>query len=212
MLFGALTNDRSVGRSLEQLLCLAGLYFVLRAPRLTAGRAGRGTPKSNARILFLSGLERGRVFASKFLSSALIAFTNLLAIFPMLALPFLTAGFRMTFPRHHLRVAGPDVVRAGGFAAGFGADARRWPAIVLANVLGVLLCALMPADLPGTDSFFAPRQAFSMVVVLKPGLRPVPVWRGFGSGFHLAEQAEFWQNLTMTLGWSALALFSAASP
>ena len=32
VLFGALTGDRGVGQSLEQLLCLAGLYFVLRAP------------------------------------------------------------------------------------------------------------------------------------------------------------------------------------
>src|ERR1043166_7452370 len=92
LLLGALTGDRISGRSLEELLCLVGFYFVLRAPVLTAGVLAEERRNQTLGLLFLSGLGAAEVFASKFLSSALIAFTNLLAIFPMLALPFLIGG------------------------------------------------------------------------------------------------------------------------
>ena len=37
LLLGVVTGNRSLGRTLEQLLFAAGLYFVLRAPALIAG-------------------------------------------------------------------------------------------------------------------------------------------------------------------------------
>jgi hypothetical protein len=37
LLLGAFTANRNAGPSLAQGLCLAGLYFVLQAPMLTAG-------------------------------------------------------------------------------------------------------------------------------------------------------------------------------
>ena len=81
LLLGTGAQYPALGRALEGLLCMAGLYFVLRAPRLTAGVLAEERRNQTLGLLFLSGLGAGEVFASKFLSSALIAFTNLLAIF-----------------------------------------------------------------------------------------------------------------------------------
>src|SRR5437899_12130192 len=71
------------GRILEQGLWLVSLYLVLKAPMLTAGVLAEERRNQTLGLLFLSGLGAAEVFASKFLSSALIAFTDLLAIFPM---------------------------------------------------------------------------------------------------------------------------------
>src|SRR5258706_6222509 len=92
LLEAAMQGTHSAGRDLEQVLCLFGLVFVVRAPRLVAGVLAEERRNETLGLLFLSGLSAGEVFAGKFLSSALVAFTNLLAIFPMLALPFLIGG------------------------------------------------------------------------------------------------------------------------
>ena len=92
LIVGALTGSRTVGRELHQLLCLGGLYVVVRAPLLTAGVLAEERRNQTLGLLFLSGLSGGEVFMSKFLSAVLVAFTDLLAIFPMFALPFLIGG------------------------------------------------------------------------------------------------------------------------
>jgi len=82
LFLGVPTNSNGLGRSLEQVLWLAGLYSILRVPMLTAGALAEERRNQTLGLLFLSGLGAGEVFASKFLSSALVAFTNLLALFP----------------------------------------------------------------------------------------------------------------------------------
>jgi hypothetical protein len=42
-----------------------------------------------------------------------------------------------------------------------------------------------------------------------PAYGPYLVWRGFDTGFHAGDRAEFWRNLVLTLTWSALALSAA---
>src|SRR5579862_2836278 len=73
---GALTGGTGVGSTLEQLLCLAGLYCVLRVPLVTAGVLAEERQNQTLGLLFLSGLGAWEVFAGKLLSSALVAFTN----------------------------------------------------------------------------------------------------------------------------------------
>ena len=92
LLLAPLTGSPALGRNLDEMPFLAGLYFVVRAPRLTAGVLAEERRNQTLGLLFLSGLGAGEVFASKFLSAALVAFTDLLALFPMLALPFLLGG------------------------------------------------------------------------------------------------------------------------
>jgi hypothetical protein len=78
LLFAALTGGQGIGRFLDEALCAVGLSFVLQAPHLVAGSLAEERRNQTLGLLFLSGLGAGEVFASKFLSAALIAFTNLL--------------------------------------------------------------------------------------------------------------------------------------
>jgi ABC-type transport system involved in multi-copper enzyme maturation permease subunit len=207
---GALTNERSVGRSLEEFLCIAGLIFVLQAPRLTAGALAEERRNQTLGLLFLSGLGPGEVFASKFLSSALIAFTNLLAIFPMLALPFLTGG--VSYELFLAIICALPLLMLFALAVSLLASVltrEDGTAIVLANVVGALLCAVLPAVYMAQSQFSAGAPSLWWLR-LSPAYGPYLVWRGFGSGFHAGERAEFWQNLTLTMVWSGLALGAAA--
>src|SRR6266576_363745 len=95
LLFGlmaAVTYSRSEGRNLHRLFCVVGLYLVLQAPRLTAGVFAEERREQTLGLLFLSGLSAAEIFVSKFFSASIVAFNGLLAIFPMLALPFLIGG------------------------------------------------------------------------------------------------------------------------
>ena len=85
-------GSNRAGAHLHLIFCLAGFYTVIRAPQLTAGLFSKERREQTLGLLFLSGLSAGEVFLSKLVSAVAIAFTDLLAIFPMLALPFLMGG------------------------------------------------------------------------------------------------------------------------
>ncbi len=211
LLFGALASDHGAGRGLEKLLCLAGLCFVLQAPALTAGVLAGERRNQTLGLLFLSGLGAVEVFASKFLSSALIAFTNLLAIFPMLALPFLIG--RVSYDLFLAIICGLPTLMLFVLAVSLLASVLTrddGTAVILANVLGALLCVLAPA-IYLAESHFSPGAKPSLWWLrLSPAYGPYLAWGGFNSGFRAVERAEFWQNLPLKVGWSALALSAAA--
>jgi ABC-type transport system involved in multi-copper enzyme maturation permease subunit len=211
LLLGALTGDRGVGRTLEQFLCLAGLWSVLRAPMLTAGVLAEERRNQTLGLLFLSGLGPGEVFASKFLSSALIAFTNLLAIFPMLALPFLIGG--VSYELFIAIICALPVLMLFALSVSLLASVLSLEdsaAVVLANVLGAVLCLLGPAIYLAHIHFSPSTRLSFWWLRSSPAYGPALVWQGFSSGFHPGEQREFWINIVLTLGWSALALAAAA--
>lgn len=211
LLLGAVSNSNGLGRSLEQFLCLAGLYFVLRVPMLTAGVLAEERRNQTLGLLFLSGLGAVEVFASKFLSAALVAFTNLLALFPMLALPFLIGG--VPFDLFLATICALPTLMLFALAMSLLASVltrEDGTAVVLAIAFGALLCLLPPA-IYLTQSYLSPSSApSSWWLRLSPAHGPSLVWSGFRSGFLPAERAEFWRNLAVTLGWSALALGVAA--
>ena len=93
ILWQSLSGIGKVGSELHGLLFLLGLFVVVRTPLLTAGMFAEERRSQTMGLLFLSGLSIGEVFLSKLLSAALIAFTDLLAIAPVLALPFLNDSF-----------------------------------------------------------------------------------------------------------------------
>jgi ABC-type transport system involved in multi-copper enzyme maturation permease subunit len=209
--YAALSGDRGVGLPLELGLCVAGLYFVVQVPMLTAGALAEERRNQTLGLLFLSGLGAVEVFASKFLSSALIAFTNLLAIFPMLALPFLLGG--VSYPLFIAIICGLPVLMLFALALSLLASVltrEDTTAVVLANVLGALLCALPPAVYL-VESHFSPLARPSLWWLrMSPAYGPFLVGRGFTSGFRASEQAEFWPNLALTVGWAVSALGAAA--
>lgn len=211
LLVGTLTNSRNQGRTLEEFLCLAGLYFVLRTPMLTAGVLAEERRNQTLGLLFLSGLGAGEVFMSKFLSSALVAFTNLLALFPMLALPFLLGG--VSFDLFLAIVCALPVLMLFALALSLLASAltrEDGTAMVLAIVLGASLCLVTP-ELYRAQVFLSPGAKPSLWWWrVSPAYGPQLIWDGFITGFRPFQRAEFWPNLAVTLGWSALALGAAA--
>ena len=212
LVLGTLTGSHDLGRNLGEMLCLAGLYFVLRAPRLTAGVLAEERRNQTLGLLFLSGLGAGEVFASKFLSAALIAFNDLLALFPLLALPFLMGG--VSFELFLATICALPALMLFALAVsllGSVLTQDDGTAVVLAVVVGAGLCILTPA-IYLARSHFSPATAHSLWWLrLSPAYGAHLVWRGFGSGFGAPEAAEFWPNLGVTVAWSALCLGVAST-
>jgi len=211
VVYAALSGDRDVGLALELGLCLAGLYFVVQVPMLTAGALAEERRNQTLGLLFLSGLGAMEVFASKLLSSALIAFTNLLAIFPMLAVPFLLGG--VSYPLFIAIICVLPALMLFALAVSLLASAltrEDTTAVVLANVLWAVICLLPAAIYLALSHLSSSAKPSLWWLRLSPAYGPYLLWRGGGSGFRAVEQAEFWRNLPLTLGWAALALGAAA--
>jgi ABC-type transport system involved in multi-copper enzyme maturation permease subunit len=208
---GSLTGSPSLGRSLDELLCLAGLCFVLRTPVLTAGVLAEERRNQTLGLLFLSGLGPGEVFASKFLSAALVAFNDLLAMFPTLALPFLIGG--VSFELFLATVCALPCLMLFALAVSLLASVLSQDdgaAVVLAVVMGAALCVLTPAIYLAQTAFSVGAKPSAWWLLLSPAYGPALIWTGFSSGFSPAAASAFWKNLAMTLGWSALFLGAAS--
>ncbi len=202
------TDSRGSGRELHRLLCLAGAYFVLRTPSLTAGLFAAERRNQTLGLLFLSGLGPGEVFASKLLSAALIAVTDLLAMFPVLALPFLIGG--VSFELFLATISALPNLLLFALAVSLLASVLTRDdgmAVVLASVLALLLCALPPLLHTAQAAFSVGGAASAWWLRLSPAYGPYLVWRGLGVG----SWAEFWKNYWITLGWSGLCLGAAAT-
>ena len=212
LLLGGPKGSNNLGRELDQLLCMAGLYFVLRAPRLTAGVLAEERRNQTLGLLFLSGLGAVEVFASKFLSAALVAFTDLLALFPMLALPFLIGG--VSFELFLATICALPTLMLFALAVsllGSVLTQDDGTAVVLAVVVGAGLCVLTPA-IYLAQTHFSPGAAPSLWWLrLSPAYGPHLVWDGLRSGFSTEAVGEFWLNLGVTFVWSALCLAAAST-
>jgi ABC-type transport system involved in multi-copper enzyme maturation permease subunit len=211
VLLAALTGARGIGGTLEQILCAAGLYFVIRVPVLTAGVLADERQNQTLGLLFLSGLGSWQVFASKFLSAATLAFTNLLAIFPMLALPFLLGG--VSFDVFVATICLLPVLMLFSLAVSLlGSVLARddGAAVVLSAILGGSISLLTAAVYLG-QSHFVPQSIPSRDwLIASPAYGPFVVWNGLQTGLSPGKQAELWQNLGVTICWSILALALAA--
>jgi hypothetical protein len=206
LLIGVLTDNRAVGRTLHRMLFLVGLYWVVRTPARIAGAFAEERRCRAFGLLFLSGLSAAEVFASKVLSSALIALTDLLAMFPLLALPFLVGGVSFDL---FLATVGclPNLMF---FALAIGLLASTLTeddstAVVIALVLGTVICGLPPA-IYSAQSAFSSGQSSVWWLRLGPAYAPWSIWTSTGR----VVQADVWTNFGVTLGWSVLCLVAAA--
>jgi ABC-type transport system involved in multi-copper enzyme maturation permease subunit len=211
ILVGAMNGGRGVGRNLEQLLCLAGLYCVLRVPAMTAGILAEERQNQTLGLLFLSGLGAWEVFAGKFISSALLVFTNLLAIFPMLALPFLIGG--VSFNVFVATVCALPILMLFSLAVSLLASVltrEEGVAVVLSFVFGTILCVLTPTIYYAQLHFSPGSKPSLWWCQLSPAYGPHLLWRGLHSGFPTVERVEFWRNMVMTLCLTGLILATAS--
>ena len=192
------------GRRLHQFFCLVGGYIVLRAPSLAAGAFAEERGAQTLGLLFLSGLSGFEVFASKALSAALVTWNDLLALLPMLALPFFIGG--VSFDLFVATILTLPLLMVFVLAVTLLASVlteEEGVAVVLAVLVGVVICALPPA-LYAAQSHFAPTPPSAWWLRLSPAYAPWLVWRG------QVPRAELASNWAISLAWSALLLTTAA--
>jgi hypothetical protein len=203
LLLGLMIDNRQMARMLHQLFCLVGLYLVSRVPPLAAGAFAEERREQTLGLLFLSGMGAAEVFASKVLSTALMAWTELLAIFPMLAVPFLIGGVSFDlfvatiFTLPNLLVFALAVTLLGSVLT-----EEEGAALVLAAVLGLGLC-LLPVGIYFAQLQFASLLPSNWWLRLSPAYGLFLVWSG------RAPQADIWANFGVTLVWSGLCLVGA---
>lgn len=201
-----LSGSRGMGGTLHKALCVVGVYLALRTPLLMAGVFTEERRNQTLGLLFLSGLRAGEIFVSKVFSAAMIAFTGLLAMFPLLALPFLTGGVSFDlfvatiFALPNLLVFALAVTLLASVLT-----EDEGAAVLLAGALAAVVCAA-PAMVYLGQAHFAPGTVPSCWWLrLSPAYGPWLIWKGLGWG----AAAEFWRNAGMTMCWSALCLLAA---
>lgn len=203
----AVWGNQQAGHNLHQLLCLAAGYLVLQTPRLTAGIFAQERREQTLGLLFLSGLGASEVFASKLFSATLVAFGDLLALFPMLAVPFLIGG--VSFELFLATIcAWPNfllfVLAVCLLASVLTRDDGT--AVILTAILLFLLCGAGPLIYLAQSQFSAAAKLSSAWLLMSPAYGPYLTWRGFG----VTPVSEFWNNLVVTMAWSCLCLTLAA--
>ena len=199
---------RLAGRTLHQLLCLVAGYLVLQTPRLTAGVFAEERRQQTLGLLFLSGLGATEVFASKLFSAALVAFGDLLALFPMLAVPFLIGG--VSFELFLATICAlPNILLFVLAVCLLASVLTRddGTAVILTTVLLVVLCGAGPLFYLAQSQFSPGATPSSAWLLLSPAYGPFLVWRGLGA----TQVSAFWRNWGMTLAWSGLCLGMAAA-
>jgi ABC-type Na+ efflux pump permease subunit len=207
LLFSALVGSRGAGRELHQLLCFGGLYVVIRAPMLIAGSLADERRNQTLGLLFLSGLSASEVFLSKFLSATLIAFTELLAMFPMLALPFLIGG--VSFDLFLATVVGLPTLLVLTIALSLLSSVLTrddGAAVLLTAILAVVLCVITPAIYYAQTQYSPGTHPSRWWLRLSPAYGPYLVH----SRLPLGTVSEFWSNWAFTILWSVAALGLAA--
>jgi len=200
-------GSHNAGRPLHGLLCAVALYFLLKAPLLTAGIFAEERRNQTLGLLFLSGLNPAEVFASKLMSAALIACSNLLAIVPVLALPFLIGGvsfdlFLATFAALPCLLL--FVISMSLLASILTRDDGA--AVIVAATIGLLVCGTGPLFYYGSIHFASGTKLSPWLLRLSPAYGP---WL-IADNLPAASMREFWINLAVTLAWSALFLCAAA--
>jgi len=208
LLLSAVAGQRGAGHNLHQLLCLVAGYLVLRTPRLTAGIFAEERREQTLGLLFLSGLGATEVFASKLLSAALVAFGDLLTLFPMLAVPFLIGG--VSFEQFLATVCAlPNfllfVLAVCLLASVLTRDDGA--AVILTGVLLFLLCGVGPLIYLAQSQFSPAANLSSGWLLVSPAYGPYLAWRGFGT----TPPGDFWNNALVTMAWSGLCLGAAAA-
>jgi ABC-type transport system involved in multi-copper enzyme maturation permease subunit len=199
VLLATLTGNRNGSRDLHQLMCLAGLYTVLRAPRLTAGIFASERREQTLGLLFLSGLSAGEVFLSKVISAAAIAFTDLLAIFPFLALPFLMGGISFDlFLATVFCLPGSLLFALSVSLLASVLTEDDGAAVLLACLVALFICGA-PLVLYLADQQFSGNTFGSGWLRVSPAYGPWLVFTRFSS----APAGEFWKSFTLTLMVSA---------
>lgn len=206
ILLSLLTGDRHVGRTVHTVLMIFGLVAVSHVPGRVAGAIAEERRNNTLGILFISGLSALDIFVGKLFSAVLIAFNDLLVIFPMLALPFVMGG--VSFQLFIATVCClPNVLlfvlATSMFASTVTMDEAS--SRTLTTLLLVIICGLAPLLWLG-QQWFGGATAQSSWFMWSPGYGVYLVFQKFSG----VSAHTFWLNSLVTLGWSVALLTAAA--
>jgi hypothetical protein len=205
--FALVESSAAAGRELHKWLFLIGMYGVMRGPALASGAFARERREGTIGFLFLSGLGAGEVFLGKMLSAAAIAFNDLFAVMPLLALPFLMGG--VSFDLFLATVCCLPNLLLFTLAVSLLASvlvSDDGAALVLGWVLVAVLCVIPPLGYLVSRSFAGPAGPSQWWLWLSPACGPIQVLDLFRN----SGPADFWRNFSVTLAWSAVSLGVAA--
>lgn len=183
------------------------LYCLALSAARTADSISAEKREGTLGLLFLTNLNSAEILAGKMFCGGLASFYGLLAIFPMLALPFLMGGVTIGhFGRSLLALMAAVLY---GTAAGFVASVfsrRQFMAIAVALALSVGLAGGLFLGAMATQSFAPTLQAAKYLALFSPitPLSEAGVTTRFVTNL-------FWPSLAATIGLSALALVIATA-
>lgn len=198
----ALGGSVQWGRTLHRLFFWMGLYLAIGpAMRISVGLFSEERRNQTLELLFLTGIGSGELFVGKLLGGSLIASSDLLALAPLLALPFLMGGISLDaylatlacFPMVLLVVIAVGVLASVQFKDDGSATIFT---VVIAG------CISLATPLPyylGTLLMGSPPFA-SKWLCLSPAYAPYLVSINFGT----AGRWEFWITELIILAWSGL--------
>lgn len=193
----------------------AALLYVPRGPvsgsgpalQISVGLFAEERRQQTLELLYLAGMGSGELFVGKLLGGALVSSSELLALAPLVAVPFLSGG--LSFDLFVATVACLPTMFVLVLAVGSLASAlsrHEGTALVMAGVLLGALCLALP--LPYNLGFWLTGNApFDRLwLALSPALGPWMVTRNF-AGFRVSD---FWVWTAVTWAASALCLVLAA--
>lgn len=205
LLFGMLVPGfRGWEKVMHFYLVLAGLNMaVLSALANSAGLFASERRQQTLELLYLTGMEWWELFTGKLVGGALVTSSNLLALAPLLAVPFLSGGLSFDLFLATV-VCLPTVfvlvLMVGALASAMCKD--EGTASVVAMVLLGIVCLALP--LPYNMGFWVAGSApfDKSWLCLSPALGPWLVCKDF-SGFRVHD---FWVWAGVTWGWSVIFL------
>jgi ABC-type transport system involved in multi-copper enzyme maturation permease subunit len=208
LLLQLVAGGHTIGRTMERWLFYAGLFLsVFPALNISAGMFSEERRNRTLELLYLTGINEGELFLGKLLGGMLVASTDLLALAPMLAVPFLCGG--ISFDLFLATVVCLPILLLFALAVGtFGSvlATDEGTAQVMTVAVGAVVVLAFPLPyfmgnlLRGAPPFSA------RWLSLSPGWGPYLVWHYFGT----TRVSEFWKATGISLLWTLFFLVAAA--
>jgi hypothetical protein len=207
MLFGALTGTAGWGRTLHFYLFLAGLSLAVGpALQISVGLFAEERRQQSLELLYLTGMGAGELFLGKLGGGVLVSSNELLALAPLVALPFLSGG--LSFDLFVATAVCLPTVFVLVLAIGLLASAlcrQEGTAFVFSGVLVGALCLALPLPY-NLGAWLTGQPPFDRAwLAASPALGPWMVTKNFG-GF---PAVHFW--LWVAVMWTLSAAFLAAA-
>ena len=203
-----LGGHRSIGRNLHEWLFYIGLYLAIGPPfSISGGLFSEERRNQTLELLYLTGMNSAELFIGKLLGAALAASCDLLALSPLLAVPFLCGGVSLDLflaTIACLPVVFLFILSVGTFASAACKDDGT------AQILMAIIIAVMSLSLPIPYNLgmglYGQHPFSAQWLCLSPAYGPYLVWAKLGAG----TAHNFWVATVVSLGWSLVFLGMAA--